>query len=118
MKSAGDGWEPGSSFVLPSVKWVEVDPPPWVAGRSKRGSVRRALCRSPTTFLELAGTPWTRRGGAHGGGGETVQPGRADRRDLSGGSACRPKSSQSGNLTLGPDLRGRALPPAVKRSVG
>uniref|UniRef100_A0A671F1G2 Calcineurin B homologous protein 3 n=1 Tax=Rhinolophus ferrumequinum TaxID=59479 RepID=A0A671F1G2_RHIFE len=33
------------------------------------------------------------------------------------GSACQPKSSQSGNLTLGPDLRSRALPPAVRRGV-
>lgn len=48
-------------FVLPSVKWVQKGPPPRVAGSFKRGSARRALCRSPATFLELTRTPGTRR---------------------------------------------------------
>lgn len=56
--------------------------PPWVTGRIKRGSARRALCWSLATFVELARTP---------GPAEAVRPvsawGRAHR---TGRPGCGP----------------------------
>lgn len=68
LQSAAAGWDPGSGPVLPSAKWAQVGAPPGQrAGVSEAASTQHFA--GARDLPRVAGTPGTRRGGAHGEAG-------------------------------------------------